>query len=126
MRVFLVEDDEVYAEFIKKALADRDYNVESFITAEDCKSALNGNLPEVFIIDYKLPGMSGIQLFEELKPSITDDVKVIILSSIDDGNLVLEFIKKGIRDYVVKDEYVIDSLEAIIEGRDDDYYFFDD
>ena len=123
MKIFLVEDDTVYADFISKSLQDK-YEIESFTSAEDCLNAFNGNPPEVLLLDYKLPGMSGIEFFEKINPQIDDDTKVIMLSSIDDGNLVLDFIKKGIRDYVVKDDQVIESLTAVIEGEDD--YFFDD
>lgn len=123
MKIYLVEDDKVYSDFISKSLQDK-YDIESFETAEDCLNSLNGNPPEVLLLDYKLPGMSGIEFFEKINPQIEDDTKVIMLSSIDDGNLVLDFIKKGIRDYVVKDDNVIASLEAVIEGDDD--YFFDD
>ena len=45
-----------------------------------------------------------------------------MMSAIDDGNLVLDFIKKGVRDYVVKDEKVIKTLTSIIEGEDDIYF----
>lgn len=127
MKIFLVEDDKVYADFITKSLQNK-YEIESFISAEDCLNSLNGsngNRPEVLLLDYKLPGMSGIDFFEKISPQINEEeTKVIMLSSIDDGNLVLDFIKKGIRDYVVKDDHVIESLEAVIEGEDD--YFFDD
>lgn len=123
MKIYLVEDDKVYADFISKSLRDK-YDIELFSNAEDCLNAMNGNAPEVLLLDYKLPGMSGIDFFEKISPQIEDDTKVIMLSSIDDGNLVLDFIKKGIRDYVVKDDNVIESLEAVIEGEDD--YFFDD
>jgi DNA-binding response OmpR family regulator len=123
MKIYLVEDDKVYADFITKSLQDK-YNIELFSNAEDCLNAMNGNIPEVLLLDYKLPGMSGIEFFEKITPQIEEDTKVIMLSSIDDGNLVLDFIKKGIRDYVVKDDNVIESLEAVIEGEDD--YFFDD
>jgi len=71
-----------------------------------------------------LPGMSGIDLYEKIKSTLTEEQKVIIMSAIDDGNMVLSFIQKGVRDYVIKDENVIDSLRAILEGKEDDYYLF--
>jgi PleD family two-component response regulator len=49
---------------------------------------------------------------------------VILLSSLDDGNMVLSFIQRGVRDYVIKDENVIDSLMSILSGSEDDYYLF--
>ena len=122
----MIEDDEIYAEFVKKALGQNpDYQVNSFFTAEEALKAVNGKLPDVLIIDYKLPGMSGIELYEKIKDKIGDRTKVIMLSALDDGNMVLSFIQKGVRDYVIKDENVIESLEAILSGKEDDYYLFD-
>jgi len=121
LKVFLVEDDEAYAEFIKKSLRTK-YQIYSFRTGEDCLVTLKSIKPDVLILDYNLPGMTGLDLYEESKAQITDDTKVIMMSAIDDGNLVLEFINKGLRDYVVKDEKVIQTLMSIIEGEDDIYF----
>lgn len=126
MRIFLIEDDEIYAEFVKKALSQNsEYHVSTYTTAEDALKAVNGQLPDVMIIDYKLPGMSGIDLYEKIKGKIGDKNKVIMLSALDDGNMVLSFIQKGVRDYVIKDENVIESLEAILGGKEEDYYLFE-
>ncbi|MBX7124291.1 MAG: response regulator [Cyclobacteriaceae bacterium] len=125
MNIFLIEDDDIYAEFVRKALTrNSSYQVTRFATAEDAYQKIQSELPEVFIIDYKLPGMSGIDLYEKIKSRLKDETKVIMLSSLDDGNMVLSFIQKGVRDYVIKDENVIDSLTAILEGKEDDYYLF--
>ncbi len=121
LKVFLVEDDEAYAEFIKKSLRTK-YQIYSFITAEECLVTLKSISPDVLILDYHLPGMSGIELYEQIKDQLSNEVKVIMMSAIDDGNLVLEFIKKGVRDYVVKDEKVIQTLISVIEGEGDIYF----
>lgn len=127
MEVFLLEDDEIYSEFIRKALTQSDYKVKPFYSAEDCLIEVEKYMPDVILIDYKLPGMNGIEFFQKILPMVDEDqTKLIVLSSIDDGNLVLDFIQKGIRDYVIKDEQVVNSLISIIEGNDDDYYLFDD
>ena len=123
MRIFLVEDDKIYSDFIRKALGQNaDYNVTAFSSAEDAMKELNGALPDVLIIDYKLPGMTGITMYESIKPKIKENTKVIMLSAIDDGNMVLSFIQKGVRDYVIKDENVIEALEAIIVGNEDLFF----
>ena len=126
MDIFLIEDDKIYSDFIAKALSQQDasYKISPFYSAEDALPAINGKLPDVMIIDYKLPGMSGIDFFEKIKSKVTDTTKVIMLSALDDGNLVLSFIQKGVREYVIKDENVIESLKSILEGNDDDSYLF--
>lgn len=125
MKIYLIEDDPIYAEFIAKALKNEPTNeLKVFSTGEDCLKSLSTSLPDVMIIDYRLPGMTGIDLYEKIKPRITDKNKVILLSSMDDGNMVLSFIQRGVRDYVIKDENVIDSLTSILSGKEDDYYLF--
>jgi len=125
MQIFLIEDDTIYAEFLKKALGQNpEYKINAFLNGEDAFAAINGKLPDAFIIDYKLPGMTGIDLFEKIKDRLADENKVILMSALDDGNMVLSFIQKGVRDYVIKDENVIDSLRSILEGTEDDSYLF--
>lgn len=126
MTIHIIEDDDIYAEFIKRSLAqDTAYDIVMFHTAEDCLQKNNsGPLPDAFISDYKLPGKSGIDLYDAIKGKLKPENKFIMMSALDDGNLVLNFIKKGVRDYVIKDDTVIDSLKAILEGNEDDYYLF--
>ncbi len=123
MNIFLVEDDPIYSEFIRRTLAQNpEYKIDTFLSAEDALKEINGNLPEALIIDYKLPGMTGIDLYEKIKSRVTDANKVIMLSALDDGNMVLSFIQRGVRDYVIKDEHVIESLQAILSGKDEGYF----
>lgn len=126
MTVYLVEDDSIYADFIRKSLGrDGHFKVTWFPSAEDCLAAITKNgLPDSLILDYKLPGMTGIDLYNIIKSKLKENQKCIIMSSIDDGNMVLSFIQRGVRDYVIKDENVIDSLTSILEGKEDDFLSF--
>ncbi len=119
-RIYLIEDDEVYAEFVKKSLEkDKKYVVQSFTSAENCLKMLESDInPNVMIIDYFLPGMNGLELYNKLKKQ-KNKALVIVMSSNNDGNLVIELMKKGIRNYVMKDENVMDSINAILEENDD-------
>lgn len=123
MEIFLIEDDAIYADYVKKLLGQNpELKITRFASVEEYQAA-KPPMPNAFIVDYKLPGKSGIEFYEEIKPLLNKDTKLIMMSAIDDGAMVLDFIKKGVRDYVIKDESVIDSLRAILEGNDD-YYMF--
>ncbi|MDH4057470.1 MAG: response regulator [Cyclobacteriaceae bacterium] len=126
MTIYIIEDDDLYAEFIKRSLAQiGDYKITVFSSAESCLEALmDGPLPDAFITDYQLPGKTGIEIYDDIKSRLKPENKFIMISALDDGNLVLSFIKKGVRDYVTKDDTVIDSLKAILEGNEDEYYLF--
>jgi len=119
-RIYLIEDDEVYAEFVKKSLEkDKKCVVKSFTNAEDCLKALESDInPNIIIIDYFLPGMNGLQLYNKLKKQHRKAL-IIVLSSNSDSDLVIELMKNGIRNYVMKDENVIDSISAIFDENDD-------
>lgn len=119
-RIFLVEDDEIYARFIKKSLEKEGYYpVDIFKSAEDCLEEINQhNIAPIILIDYFLPGMNGLELYSIIKNQYKD-VQVIMVSSNSDANLVLDLIKKGIRKYVIKNENVIVSLQALLEENDD-------
>jgi DNA-binding NarL/FixJ family response regulator len=125
MNVYLIEDDEIYAEFVQRSLSKNPgYNVKNFRSAEDCLASGN-EIADAYIVDYRLPGKSGIEFYEEIKPRLKEENKLIMMSAIDDGNMVLSFIKKGVRDYVIKDDNVIESLTAILDGKEEEYYLFD-
>lgn len=119
-RIFLIEDDPVYAEFLKKSLeSSKTFIVQVYKSAEDCLKSLESEInPNYIIIDYFLPGMSGIELYKKLRQQKVKAM-AIILSSNTDGSLVVELVKQGIRNYVVKDENVIDSLTSIFEENPD-------
>ncbi len=125
MTIYLIEDDEIYAEFILRSLSKNPkYNIKVFASAEECMKAVDDTV-DAYIVDYNLPGKSGIEFYEVVKNRLKENNKLIMMSAIDDGNMVLNFIKRGVRDYVIKDNTVIDSLTAILEGKEDEYYLFD-
>jgi two-component system response regulator AtoC len=121
-RIFLVEDDSVYAEFLKKTLEkEKQFQVRVFQSAEDCLTALDHEInPNYIIIDYFLPGMSGIEFYKKLKQQKVKAI-MVMLSANTDGGLVVELVKQGIRNYVVKDENVIDSLCSVLEENHDKF-----
>jgi two-component system phosphate regulon response regulator PhoB len=126
MVIYLVEDDSVYASFVKKSLEQNGiYSVNAFANAEQCFEIVQkSGLPDALIFDYNLPGMTGIDLYEKIRPGLKQDQKCIIMSSMEDGNLVLSLIQRGVRDYVIKDENVIGSLVDILEGKEDEFLSF--
>ena len=115
--LFLIDDDQTYVKILTQYLKET-FEVKIFHNAEDCLLALNDQKPEWAIIDYQLPGMNGLELFKHLKSNVDSD-KLIVLSANDSSKVILDMIRMGVRNYVVKDEQVIDSLQTVIEGEDD-------
>ena len=57
MSIFLVEDDDIYNEFVTKSLSSRGYEIQQYYNAEDCLKDIENASPSHVIIDYQLPGM---------------------------------------------------------------------
>jgi len=57
--------------------------------------------------------MNGMEIFEKIKEQ-KPDTPVIMLSGQDKGEIVLELARKGIDDYIIKDNSLIDNLSAAI------------
>ncbi|MBS0000340.1 MAG: response regulator [Cyclobacteriaceae bacterium] len=120
MKIFLVEDDVYYAEFIRGSLTGKGFqDIRIFSSAELCLDEIRkNNIPSLIIVDYYLPGMNGLELYSAIKKD-HPAVQMIFLSSNTDANLVLDLVKKGIRKYVIKNDHVIASLMALIQENDD-------
>jgi DNA-binding NarL/FixJ family response regulator len=112
---YVIEDDPLTSSLICTMI--RKYPNMEAIAFDDGIKALDAcrkRLPDVLIIDYHLPGMTGIELFDAIKANLPESTVVIMASSIDDGSLVLKFIQKGIRNYVMKDANLLKSIQDIL------------
>jgi len=116
--IYIADDDPFINTLVVKRFTSEDYDVKAFETGEECLDALDKN-PGLIILDYLFTGSNlmfenGMQIFEkirELKPHIP----VILLSGQEKGEVVLEFARKGISDYIEKDVNLLDNLSVAIK-----------
>lgn len=100
-RIFVVEDDEWYRKLLEYNLSmDPDYSVESFGTAKEFLSRIH-EAPDLVTLDYRLPDMTGAEILEKIKKE-NPDIHVIIISEQEDIEVVVELLKHGAADYLVK------------------------
>jgi len=66
LTVFLVDDDEDIRSSLSRALKKRDYNVESFKSAEDFLAAYDGTKLGCLLLDYGMPHMNGLELQDHM------------------------------------------------------------
>ena len=81
MKILLVEDDQEIGNWIKKGI-DALGNIQSFDWAGDCAQAtdlLNLALPDIVILDLKLPDGNGIDILKHIRKT-KSDTKVYVFS----------------------------------------------
>ncbi len=100
--VLIVDDDIISLQLLKKIL-EIDYNVELADTGQTAIEKARDLVPDIILLDVKMPGKSGYEVCEELKKyDRTADIPVIFISgmsSLDDEKKGFEV---GAVDYIVK------------------------
>ena len=115
LRTFLVEDEIVVRETIKKMIPWEQYGYELVGEAPDGEVALPmiKNLkPDLLITDIKMPFMDGLELSRLVKKALTD-IKIVILSGYNEFDYAKEAIKMGISDYILKPVTSAALVEAL-------------
>lgn len=108
-KIFIVEDDEWYAELLSYHLSlNPDYSVEIFTSAQDFLNNLHRR-PSLVTLDYSMPDMNGSELLKRIK-SGNPDIPVVIISGQEDIKTAVKLLKEGAYDYIVKDD---DAKERI-------------
>ncbi len=109
VKIFLVEDDSWIGEMLKHHLSlNPDYQVYLFKTAKDALSNMHLK-PSIIGIDFNLPDMNGDVLLERIQ-AIDKSIPVIVISGQEDISVAVNFLKKGVKDYIVKDENTKEML----------------
>ncbi|OQY04797.1 MAG: two-component system response regulator [Bacteroidetes bacterium 4572_117] len=66
-------------------------------------SMQNGYIPDLIISDIQMPKLDGFGFIEQVKATgFLKGIPVIMLSSIDDSQVRLKFLKLGVTDYLIK------------------------
>jgi diguanylate cyclase (GGDEF)-like protein len=99
--VFVVDDEESILSILQDALSQAKYQVRTFPTAEDALQAIQQEPPHVILSDIRMPGMSGIDLLNEVR-NISTDIQFIIMTSHASLDTALQAIKLGAYDYLHK------------------------
>ena len=110
--VILVEDDEDLREAIAVTLRMKGIDFVTHQRAETVVPLLRPDLNTVLVTDYKLPGMSGIDLLK-IAQKECPDLPVVIMTAFADAKLAVEALKAGARDFLIK-PFVPQQLIEII------------
>jgi signal transduction histidine kinase len=104
LRALLVEDNQLDAELVLRALRKSDFEVSAVIVQDEAAfvKALRTHCPEVVLADYNLPGWKGMEALNVLRRHGLDIPMIVVSGALGDVTAV-ECIKQGATDYVLKD-----------------------
>lgn len=114
-QVFVVEDNDWYNQLLVHNLTlNPDYQVHSFQKGKDCLNHLDKR-PDVVTLDYRLPDMNGIEVLRRIK-NVNPEIEVIMISEQADINVVVDLLKEGAYDYIVKSNDIRERLLNTVQN----------
>lgn len=121
-RVLIVEDEAAIRAMLTMALTRAQFNVMQAADTESARVALKQSLPDIILLDWMLPGESGIDFISSLKKSpLTHHVPIILLTAKAAEEDKVRGLEAGADDYVVKPfspKELIARMQAVLRrGR---------
>ncbi|GAA0741374.1 response regulator transcription factor [Ideonella azotifigens] len=102
MRSFLLEDDPEHAAHFKASLAATEFQVRHFWTAGSFFEALAESTPQLIVLDWMLPDLSGYQVLRRVRERFGLAVPIVMLTSVDNEERVVAAFEAGADDFLTK------------------------
>ncbi|MFC0244769.1 phosphate regulon transcriptional regulator PhoB [Falsochrobactrum ovis] len=102
-RIAVVEDEEALSELLRYNLEAEGYQVTAIMRGDEAELELRENVPDLLILDWMLPGVSGIELCRRLRQwPETERLPIIMLTARGEESERVRGLSVGADDYVVK------------------------
>jgi two-component system, NtrC family, response regulator AtoC len=100
--VAIVDDDSAFANYLRTFLSLRGYETRSYSRGDEMLASVKqGDPPDIVLLDVMMPGMNGIETLRALK-NAKPDLQAIMLSGREHASTIVEAVRLGAADYVVK------------------------
>lgn len=110
--IFVVDDDDAVRDSLRLLLETQNYQVQTFASGEEFLEQYNPNLVSVLITDVRMPGMSGLQLQEQLLERKAT-LPIIFITGHGDVNMAVSTMKKGAVDFIEK-PFNLEDIKPVI------------
>jgi DNA-binding NtrC family response regulator len=100
--VAIVDDDSAFANYLRTFLSLRGYETRSYSRGDELVATVKqGDPPDIVLLDVMMPGMNGIETLRALKAA-RPELQAIMLSGREHASTIVEAVRLGAADYVVK------------------------
>lgn len=102
MRVAILEDDPDQAEIVSRWLNEAGHTVASHATGTDFLRAVRRDSFDLYLLDWMVPDVSGIDVLRRLRQEMDDYTAVVMATAKDEERSVVRGLEEGADDYLVK------------------------
>lgn len=118
LTILLVDDSEVARATYRRFLMqdrDRTYQIVEFDNGEDALEWCQQNIPDIFLIDYWLPDMDGLEWLQQLQQQTgRNTLPVIMFTGQGNIQIAVDLLKSGAQDYLEKSQITPQVLHRSI------------
>ena len=118
MTTIMVVDDAAFMRMrCKKLLAQSGYDVLEAATGAQAVETYKTNKPDVVLLDITMPDMDGLTALKEMK-KLDPNARVAMVSAMGQQSVVMEALKSGAKDFVVKPfepDRVLATIKKLLE-----------
>jgi two-component system, OmpR family, phosphate regulon response regulator PhoB len=113
-RILIVEDEDALSMLLRYNLEAEGYDVQTVAHGEEAETQLKERAPDLVVLDWMLPGLSGIELCRRLRARPeTRQLPIIMLTARGEESEKLRGLATGADDYVVKPFSVPELLARV-------------
>src|SRR5207244_8036942 len=116
-RILVVDDSDAVRDICRKFLEASGHEVTEAEDGEEALRLYQADPPDGVLLDITMPGLSGLQVLARLR-EIDPNARVSMLTALNEEGRVLEAVRLGARDYVVKpfqSRRVLDAVDRLLE-----------
>ncbi|CAM3845894.1 response regulator [Arcobacter cloacae] len=111
-KILIVDDSKTINNLLTKEFNNSNYKTYNAYNLKEARKIIKTNSIDYLILDINLPDGKGYDLFEDLENT---SIKTFILTSQKDEEKREFSFKKGIIDFIIKDNFLFQKIEQIIE-----------
>lgn len=113
-RILIVEDEEPLTMLLRYNLEAEGYEVETAARGDEADTRLKEYAPDLIVLDWMLPGLSGIELCRRLRARAeTKQLPIIMLTARGEESERVRGLSTGADDYIVKPFSVPELLARV-------------
>jgi len=113
--IFVTDDEPAIRSALVKRLSRRQHQVKGFDSGDALLDALDRDIPDLILLDLKMPGLSGLDTLKELQPKSPHSL-VIMLTAYGTVQDAVEAMKLGAADFVQKSRLNLEELRRLLDG----------
>jgi FixJ family two-component response regulator len=114
--VFVIDDDKAVRHFLRGLIASVNLRVEAYASAQEFLATYRSSSPGCLLLDLRMPGMSGLELQQELSVRGID-LPVIVLTGHGNVQVAVHAMKAGAVDFIEKpfnNELLLDRVQKAV------------